>query len=163
MGRGSCAHGSGLLPRVLAFWFWALLALGGASAFGAAYTWDPAMSTTSFGGNGTWDYVTPNWWDGTTTAVWSNNPIIDAWFTGTTGGTVTLAAQQDVNNLVFSTSGYVLSSNVASSTLNVDGGNITTYQCHDQRLHQRHWLHVFRPGQVVIGEFERGADGPSDR
>ncbi len=108
---------------VLALFVSSWLALDCRWASAAAYTWDPTGSTsppTNFGGGGTWDPSSTNWWDGTTTAAWSSGN--DAWFTGPNpGGTVTLDAPQTVGNIVFSASGYILS----GSTLTVSPANLT--------------------------------------
>jgi fibronectin-binding autotransporter adhesin len=93
------------------------------SASAAAYTWNPAGSTSTFGGGGTWDPSSSNWWNGTTTAVWSSGN--DAWFTGpAAGGNVTLNAPQTVGNIVFSQTGYTLT----GSTLTVSGGTVSANQ-----------------------------------
>ena len=104
------------------------LSLDCSTVSAAAYTWDPAGSTSSFGGGGTWDPTFSNWWTGTTTAAWSSGN--DAWFTGpNAGGTITLDAPETVGNIVFSTNGYILSgSTLTVSPANLTSGTITSNQ-----------------------------------
>jgi fibronectin-binding autotransporter adhesin len=138
----------------------AWLALDCSSAGAAAQTWDPSGGTVNFGGGGTWDPSSSNWWNGTMAAAWV--PGNDAWFTGpTAGATVTLDAPQSVGNLVFSTSGYVLSGNtldispVTTTTITVnqnatinssiiDGGNGLTF---------------LGPGMLTLGAANTGLTG----
>lgn len=57
------------------------------------------------GGSGTWDSSARRWYNGSAELAWSGGD--DAIFWGA-AGTVTLAAQQTVNNVTFKTNGYTL-------------------------------------------------------
>jgi autotransporter-associated beta strand protein len=110
--------------RILA----ALLSLT-ATAHSASLTWDGngATAPNPNGGAGTWDVNTSlNWWDGSTNVVW---PTVggtddDAVFANT-AGTVSLATGGvTVNDLTFSTTGYI----IQNDTLTVNGttANLST-------------------------------------
>ena len=111
-----------LLPRLLAVCLGAFVALGGAAALGATFSWDPSGGSASLGGAGNWSTGTTNWWNGTTTAAWAAGNT--ALFSGSAGGTVTLTNSQSVAGLTFSTTGYTLT----GSTLTLTGGSITANQ-----------------------------------
>jgi autotransporter-associated beta strand protein len=76
---------------------------------GPALKWGSAGG----GGSGTWDVnTTANWWDGANATAWYDLGAADysAQFAGT-AGTVSLAANVNVNRLSFDTTGYAIQGN----------------------------------------------------
>ncbi len=69
----------------------------------------------NLGGPGTWDTITPNWWDGMSLSnvPWSNTALDTAVFAGP-AGTVTLASPITVGGLQFNTTGYTVTASVAN-------------------------------------------------
>ncbi len=67
--------------------------------------WDPTLSGgTALGGDGTWDWTTANWWNGSSHQVWAQNN--NAIFEGT-AGTVTMgSSSRQVSDLTVNSSGY---------------------------------------------------------
>ena len=87
-----------------------------------AYYWDPQNSNSSGGGgSGTWN--TSSWWVSGADGPWANGG--DAYFGGSTSGTVTLSGSVSANNLYFNTAGYMINSLASSNTLTLTGGSIT--------------------------------------
>ncbi len=126
--RKSLAWRGFALAGILALGVLSWLSLDCRSASAAALTWDPSGSLSgSFGGGGSWNTSTKNWWNGTTTAAWSSGS--DAWFTGpNAAGTVTVTGNLSAADLIFSEDGYTLSGgsvSLTSGTINVMTGNTT--------------------------------------
>ncbi|HZM05699.1 MAG TPA: autotransporter-associated beta strand repeat-containing protein, partial [Candidatus Saccharimonadales bacterium] len=87
------------------------------------YYWDASgtdaasMTNANGGGDGSWDSGTPSWWNtGNSDTTWPGEGIA---FFGGTAGTVTLNNDEIVDNLTFTTSGYLIN---GSSTLTLGGG-----------------------------------------
>ncbi len=99
------------------------------AAHAAALTWDGSDTLTAGaqGGAGTWDSnTTLNWWDGVANVVWPNTGTDNEAVFGGTAGTVTIAGGGvTANDLLFNTTGYVLSG-AGTITLNGTTPTITT-------------------------------------
>ncbi|ESZ15743.1 phosphomannomutase [Mesorhizobium sp. L2C085B000] len=114
------AWGARLLPAAL------LMGLAAGSASSADRYWDPNGTAAGRGGTGAWN-TTGLFWspnnDGTSGpyTFWSNGALDDAFFGGTTAGTVTLGVPITAHNLTFETSGYILN----GSTLTLGGATPT--------------------------------------
>lgn len=90
-----------------------------APASGEALSWDPgATYGTGLGGNGTWDYTSPNWWDAANDGTWSD--YNDAVFGGAAGAVTIAYPGVTPNNLYFDSSGYV----ITGATLILGGGSV---------------------------------------
>jgi fibronectin-binding autotransporter adhesin len=76
-------------------------------------------NTNGSGGNGTWDAVATNWFNGTTNIAWDSNT---ANFVGT-AGTVTMNSALSATGLTFGTSGYIIS---GTGTLSLTGSPTIT-------------------------------------
>ena len=103
----------------------AAIAAGTARTDAATFYWDndstAAGNTTAgagLGGTGTWDIVSPKWWNGVADVAWVNGGN-DAIFAGTPG-TVTLGLPITATALTFLADGYTLS----GSTLTLSSGII---------------------------------------
>ncbi|WET38901.1 autotransporter-associated beta strand repeat-containing protein [Citrobacter enshiensis] len=106
--------------------------LGGMALLSAAnastLVWSPTGQSS--GGSGTWDTTSSAWYNGTITMPWNNAAGDSAWFGGP-GGTVTLAGLIKVQDLSFTTDGYILSGGSldtvsAQSAINVSSGATAT-------------------------------------
>lgn len=111
----------------------ALLAMQ-APAHAADKYWDANRTSVNLGGSGTWD-LTNTFWDSAGDGVsgpyaaWDNSAIDNAIFSGV-AGTVTLGAPITAHNLVFNTSGYMLTGNTltlagSTPTIAVNAGTAT--------------------------------------
>lgn len=94
----------------------------------ANFFWDGSDTVTSDaqGGNGSWETnSTSNWWNGSSNVVWPNTGTDNDTIFGGTAGTVTIdAAGVAVNDMLFNTTGYVLSG-AGSITLNGSAPSVT--------------------------------------
>ena len=100
----------------------------------ATFYWDAdataagnATDGTGLGGSGTWDVVSPQWWDGVSAnTAWPDSVNDTAVFSGTAGNVV-LAGALNAGSLVFQSSGYLLSGGTltlgGSATIDVTGLN----------------------------------------
>src|SRR5436305_1542402 len=73
-----------------------------------------ATSSAAGGGPGTWDSVTPIWFNGASDVVWPNTAAPngdEAIFGGATSGAVTLGEPINANIVTFNTDGYSVSGN----------------------------------------------------
>lgn len=91
----------------------ALLAVTGAEA--ADLTWN--------GGNGTWDTITANWWDGAQNVVWPSGA--NAIFSGPAGTLTSTFPGPTVSAITFNTQGYVIQSGWINASTS-SGLTITT-------------------------------------
>src|SRR5207302_3000023 len=138
-GRSPCANTNAQRSRnsAVALLLLTILAVG-RPANAATYTWDADATpgNGTFGGTGTWDATTLNWFNGTTDVAWPNNtttdPALAAFFGGTAGTvTVTSGTTINVNSITFATSGYTISGGglnfggSGSSTIRVNLGSAT--------------------------------------
>jgi fibronectin-binding autotransporter adhesin len=97
----------------------AVILLAVQSSPAATFSWDPGGTKSSSGGGAAnWNTSSAYWFNGTKDVDWTTGN--DAVFGGT-AGIVTVKSGISVNNLVFNTSGYTLS----SGTLTVTGGSVT--------------------------------------
>ncbi|MEG1121954.1 MAG: autotransporter outer membrane beta-barrel domain-containing protein [Citrobacter sp.] len=106
--------------------------LGGMALLSAANAstliWSPTGQSS--GGSGTWDTSSSAWYNGTITMPWNNAAGDSAWF-GAPGGTVTLAGLIRVQDLSFTTDGYILTGGTldtfsSQSLVNVSSGATAT-------------------------------------
>ena len=86
----------------------------------ASLQWDANGAAGGSGGSGTWNTVSPFWFNGATYQTWNNATVDDAVFGGT-AGTVTLGGAIVVHNLSFTTTGYT----VTAGTLTLGGSTPT--------------------------------------
>ncbi|EMF0716275.1 autotransporter-associated beta strand repeat-containing protein [Citrobacter freundii] len=106
--------------------------LGGMALLSAANAstliWSPTGQSS--GGSGTWDTSSSAWYNGTITMPWNNAAGDSAWF-GAPGGTVTLAGLIRIQDLSFTTDGYILTGGTldtfsSQSLVNVSSGATAT-------------------------------------
>jgi len=109
------------------------------SASAASLSWTAAGNST-LGGTGTWDTTNPLWWDGASAVAWpASGTDNDAVFAGTAGNVTVDSAGIAVNDMAFTTTGYILTGsgnitlNGTTPTITVGsgltatiGGNATT-------------------------------------
>ncbi len=90
---------------------------------GVAY-WDPGSlgAAPGSGGNGNWDSSTSDWTTGGADTTWPADAL--AIFAGTPG-TVTLAANENADELTFSSAGYIVTNTDGVSVLTLDGSSPT--------------------------------------
>lgn len=78
-----------------------------------------AAINSAGGGSGNWDSSTTNWWaSGNANTIWAANDV--AYFGGT-AGTVTLAANETADGLIFATNNYTINNTDGVSTLSLAG------------------------------------------
>jgi autotransporter-associated beta strand protein len=106
----------------------ALLALGPLHAAAANIWWDPVPGTPGPGdGNGTWDLITTNWWDGAQNVAWTNanNDVAVLGFNTASAITNTLASNVTAGGIIFSNTSTGLYTIAASPgmSLALNGSN----------------------------------------
>jgi fibronectin-binding autotransporter adhesin len=97
----------------------------GTAAHAGSLTWDGSdtVTTGAQGGAGTWNQSTvtipANWWDGSANVVWPASGADNDAIFGGTAGTVTIdAGGVTVNDMLFTTTGYILS---GAGTITLNG------------------------------------------
>lgn len=99
----------------------------GHPVLGATYTWDTSASGGIQGGSGTWQNAAgPTNWTldgGANRVVWANGNT--AVFSGTSGGTISLASDVTTTGITFNTTGYTLTSASATRYTGTVGGDLT--------------------------------------
>jgi autotransporter-associated beta strand protein len=101
---------------------------GSQSGTAATVLWDPdanalnndLASQLGLGGAGTWNALTPNWWDPVQPAadrIWNNTAFDIAWFGGaqTTNSAVPLGSPEVAGGLIFTTGGYTVAPTAANT------------------------------------------------
>ena len=124
------SHAKRNARRWLALSAAAMVGIGSSWVHADLLFWDPSQTTTtSGGGDGTWDQTLPNWYDPSLQidVPWSNSGQFagspdDAFFGGT-AGTVSLTDNIVANTLNFNSTGYLLS----GSSLTLASGTPTTF------------------------------------
>lgn len=102
---------------------------------GATFYWDSdgaaagnATDGTGLGGTGTWDTISPTWWDLTTDVPWANSFGDRAVFAGAPG-TVTLAGGINAGSVAFDRSNFTLTGGTLTlgglATLQVNGAGFS--------------------------------------
>jgi fibronectin-binding autotransporter adhesin len=84
----------------------------------AVFSWDPGQTgSANVGGTGNWNTSSTFWFNGSSDVLWTagNDAAL-----GGTAGTVTVKSGVSVDDLIFNTSGYT----ITSSTLTLTGGSV---------------------------------------
>ncbi|WP_312284314.1 autotransporter-associated beta strand repeat-containing protein [Yokenella regensburgei] len=138
--------------------------LGGMALLSAANAstliWSPTGQSS--GGSGTWDTSSSAWYNGTITMPWNNAAGDSAWF-GAPGGTVTLAGLIRVQDLSFTTDGYILSGGTldtfsSQSLVNVSSGATATI---DSLISGSGMLALTGGGKLILSGANTYAGGTS--
>ncbi len=116
----------GRLRRLASIPSLVLFLAGAQSAHAADFNWDPTstLGTSGFG-DGTWDTVTSNWWNGSADSTFTSAITSKAIFGGTNGNyAVTVTGPLTISDLSFNKSGYTLS---AATTQAITAGAATSF------------------------------------